>query len=75
MKRTAIAFAALLGVGAVALPLSSAQAYIGEGIQGRPHAGNTPERMYAYRHGIPYTGPRRRHHLYGNPYRTYHYGR
>lgn len=71
MSRFAIAGLALLGV-AAAVP---ARAYIGEGIQGRPHAGNTPERMYAYRHGVPYTGPRRRHHLYGNPYRTHHYGR
>ena len=71
MRVMLIATTTLLGLGAVA----PAQAYLGEGIQGRPHGGHTAERLYAYRHGVPYAGPHRRHHLYGSPYRSYTYGR
>ncbi len=71
MKPVAISLALFLGL----LGGTPASAYIGEGVQGRPHGGNTADRLYSYRHGVPYTGPRHRHHLYGSPYRTYRYGR
>ena len=55
-----LAVAALLLAGLA----SEASAYIGEGVQGRPHGGHTAERMLMYRHGLPYRHHHRHHYNY-----------
>lgn len=72
MTKTLMLAAAL----AVGLPLglassASAQNALELGVQGRPHGGNTAERMFAFRHGIPYH--RHHHHFYRSYYRHYGY--
>ena len=55
-----LAVAALLLAGLA----SVAAAYIGVGVQGRPHGGHTAERMLMYRHGLPYHHHHRHHYNY-----------
>lgn len=52
-----VAMAAVLLAGMA----TEASAYIGEGIQGRPHGGHFAERMQLRRHGLHY---RRAHHRF-----------
>ncbi len=61
MVRKVIAAAILVAAGAM-ISTSAAQAYIGEGVQGRPHGGRTASRMLFRRHGLPIPPQFRRGH-------------
>ena len=67
MVRLVTTVSLLLAAGAI-MSATTAQAYIGEGVQGRPHGGHTPQRMLYRRHGLPIPYRFRRHH---HTYRAY----